>query len=84
MGAIALAGMLEEGTEEQALSWHFSSNHYPPIPLVVIPIAKAAIRLARKGKWDSLVNLKGTCTWRGAAKAPVSACIEGWHLEQFI
>jgi hypothetical protein len=84
MGASSLAGMLEVGSVDQALSWHLSSNHYPPIPSSVIPIAKRAIRLAQQGKWDSLVDLKGTCTFQGKSKAPVSECVRAWHLDQFL
>lgn len=84
MGAASLAGMLEVGSRDQALQWHLSCNHFPPLPSGVFALAKRAIRYANKGKWDTRIDLGAVCTFRGSRYAPVHECIRAWHLEQFV
>jgi len=70
---------------DTALSIHLSSNHYPPLPDCVLPLAKQAIQMANEGDWDGEVDLsEAGISWRGQSKAPVSACIEAWHLDCFL
>ena len=84
MGRMALEGMLEQASEDQALRWHLSSNHFPPLPESLIPVAKRAIQAARRGQWSMKITLPEEFTWKGQSTAPVSACITEWHLDAFI
>ena len=84
MGSLSLTDMLEHGSKDQALQWHLSSNHYPPLPAGVFALAKRAIRLANRGKWESKINLGNVGTFRGSRYAPVRECIRAWHLDQFL
>lgn len=84
MGRLGVEDMLEHGTVEQALTWHLTSNHFPPIPVAIVPVAKRAILYANQGRWDSLLTLPPGMTWRGHTRAPVSACVDAWHLEAFL
>lgn len=65
---------------DAALTWHFRSNHYPPLPLSLIPIAKRII----EGKAKGSVRLPKGITYRGSVLAPVRECIQAWHLQEFL
>ena len=55
MTAMDLAG--SEVSLEQQLSIHFSSNCYPPIPKVMIPVAVAAIDAYWEEDYNRLIEL---------------------------
>lgn len=89
MGSLAALGMVEAIGEgrvslEQALTWHLRSNHYPPLPLALVPVCVAAIDAAIAGDWDSEIQLPDGITWRGFDTAPPHAVIEAHHLEAFL
>lgn len=86
MGRQSLEGMLEVADIDTALSWHLSSNHYPPVPLSMVPVCKQAIDAANRGEqdWDSVITLPDGVSWRGQSSAPVRAIIERHHLESFL
>lgn len=69
---------------DTALSWHLQSNHYPPVPLSMLPICKEAIKRANEGDWVTSIKLPEGCSYRGSDKAPVSAIVEQHHLNSFL
>jgi len=71
-------------TLERSLSIHLTGNHYPPVPLSMVDPCIAAINAAKAREWSKLIDLPAGVKWRGKAQAPVSALIEGHHLECFI
>ena len=66
------------------LQWHFQENHYPPLPLSLIPVAKRAIQNCNNGDWDKKVRLPDLVEWKGKKLAPSDACVEAWHLDFFL
>lgn len=85
MGALqaqAIADDVKDGNLnlEIALQFHFRSNHYPPLPLSLIPIAVKII----KGEVTDRVTLPDGITYKGSKTAPVQACIKAWHLDSFL
>ncbi len=40
---------------ELCIRWHLNYNHYPPIPIEMIPIAVKAVRLCRDNKFDETI-----------------------------
>jgi hypothetical protein len=84
MGALQAAEMSKQADLDTALVWHLTSNHYPPLPLSILPCCKRAIAKAKKGQWDANIRLPKGVTWRGQTSAPVHACIEGWHLQAWL
>lgn len=89
MGALGAWGMSEavnEGTVtlRQAISWHLSGNHYPPVPLEMVQVCLDAIALANNGEYDAEVTLPEKTLWRGHGSAPVSAIVDGFHLDAFL
>lgn len=69
---------------DQALTWHLTVNHYPPLPLSILPAVKRAITQAKKGNWTANIRLPKGVSWRGQTKAPVHECVKAWHLDAFI
>jgi hypothetical protein len=65
---------------EAAITYHFRSNHYPPLPHSLIPVAISII----KGEAGDEIELPDGITWRGQTTAPVSECIRAWHLQDFL
>lgn len=86
MGYMSALGMRGAAGEDIALAWHLSSNHYPPIPAAMLPVAKRALKLARKGApWDTKLRLPKGVTHRVTGKvATLGALVEHMHLEAFL
>lgn len=63
LGAEAFAEQVDEGNVSLtgAVSWHLSSNHYPPLPAFFVPVAIRAIELARDEEWDEDIDLPRFC-----------------------
>lgn len=84
MGRANLEGMLEIADIDTTLSWHLQSNHYPPVPLSMIPVCKAAIDAGNEEDWDKQIELPEGVSYRGSKTAPASVIIEQHHLESFL
>ena len=69
---------------ESQLRWHLTSNHYPAVPVEMVPVCIEAIDLANEGSWDELVILPEGILWRGEPMSPVHAIVEQHHLEPWI
>ena len=69
---------------DQALIWHLTGNHYPPVPTSMVEPCKKAIEFANDGEWNKRVKLPEGITWKGFKTAPASAIIEAHHLEFFL
>lgn len=85
MQASEFAGAVDGGLIplDAALTWHLTSNHHPPLPVVLVPIARRAIRAARAGK-----NVNHRCPrgvyFRGGPTITTDEAIEAMHLEAFV
>jgi hypothetical protein len=85
MGFISALGIAETNTNiEQQVSWHFSSNCYPPVPQQMVPFAVKAIKLAIADDWDELVPCPEGVSWRGQTSVRVHDVIEALYLNAFI
>jgi hypothetical protein len=88
MGNLQAIEMVAHTDLDTALIWHLTANHYPPLPLSLLPVAKRAIKKAKAGLWAANVSLRGTGVTYTRGKrgdlAPVRACVEAWHLSAFI
>lgn len=87
MGYLSARDMAQQAPNlDVALEWHFRSNHFPPLPYELIPVAKRIIEVVHNdgaAAGDTVDLLEGT-TWRGKSYAPLYACIEAWHLDAFL
>lgn len=84
MGSMALAGMLEVSDRDTVLAWHLSHNHYPPVPLSMIPACKRAITACENGSWNKSIMLPKGVSWRGKRFAPASEIVSAHHLDSFM
>ena len=71
-------------TLEQALEIHLTSNHYPPVPLIMVAPCLEAIHYANGGYWLAEIELPEGVTFRGEPVATASDIVEGHHLEAWI
>jgi hypothetical protein len=84
MGNLALRDMLENTELRQALSWHLTSNHFPPVPDIMIDPCLEAIKNAEEGEWEKLVSLPEGVGYKGLTVAPTEAIIDQHHLHSFL
>lgn len=84
MGRLSTEAMLEMVEKRQALAWHLSSNHYPPIHSVMMEPCLTAIANADAGEWDAIISLPDGVSWRGQTECPTHALVEWAHLEAFL
>lgn len=68
----------EEVRQELWLNHHLQYNHYPPIDLAFIPVAKQAIEKANQEDWDYIIQMPN------GIKKTVAEIIEGLHLGEFL
>lgn len=81
MGYTAAAEMLAHTDVRTALSWHLTSNHYPPVPTTMIEPCLEAIVADDP---EETIELPEGVLWKGGNVAPAWAIIEGHHLEAFV
>lgn len=80
MGRMNLIGMIEQGGDSDAvLSWHLTSNHFPPVEDGV-RFARMAIAAVQEGRGGDAIHDPESS--RIAEHA--SDVVESWHLDEFI
>jgi hypothetical protein len=79
MTAMDLAG--SEVSLEQQLSIHFSSNCYPPIPKIMIPVAVAAIDAYWEDNLGLMIPLPDGVSFRGQNEVSAINVIEAYRLD---
>jgi len=86
MGSITAMDLAarEDLNLEMGLMYHLQGNHYPPLPVSLIPACKEAIRLANNGEKDALVALPDGMTYKNETKAPVREIIDFCHLDYYL
>ena len=83
MGLMTAIDLQEQGLSlEQQIGIHFSSNCYPPIPKVMIPVAVAAIDAYWEEDYDLMIPLPEGVEFRtGATSVSASQAIESLRLD---
>ena len=61
-----------------SLTFHLQCNHYPPVRLDWLPVARKAIRLANEGRWDEAIQ------YPNGLERTVGFTIKGLRLETFL
>ena len=70
---------------EEQIRIHLTSNHYPPVPSMMVPTCIEAIDAVNDaGLWNLEIPLPEGVSWRGCDTAPASAIIEAHHLEAWL
>lgn len=69
---------------EAQLSWHLQSNHYPPVPVSMVPVCIEAIDSYNEGHYYVEVPLPEGVYYKGSQTAPAWAIVEQHHLDAWI
>ncbi len=81
MGSNYAEGLTEIGlTLEDQILVHLTSNHYPPVPRVMVEPCIEAIDKANEGNWDDVIEMPEGVLYKGETEAPVHAIVEQHHL----
>ena len=84
MGSLQAVEMAEMLSMEDAIAWHLQGNHYPPVPVSMVPACIEAIRNALAGDWWKPVELPNPVKYKGSKFAPTSAILEQHHLSPWL
>lgn len=85
MGALQAREMAKMCADnlEQAIAWHLTSNHFPPIPLSMVQPCIEAIDAYWEDDLDKLISLPEGVGYRGLTVAPARAIIINHHLDSW-
>ena len=79
---LALADNLDIETQ---IGIHLKSNHYPPVPdIMIAPCIEAIDAVNDAGLWNLDIPLPEGVLWKGLTSAPAHAIIESHHLDAWI
>lgn len=84
MGSLQAQEMSEMLPLEDGLAWHLRSNHYPPVPLEMVPVCIEAIQAYNEEDYEKPIDLPDGTTWRGNTYAPAHAIVDGHHLHSWV
>lgn len=85
MGYATALGIADSNISlEQQVSWHFSSNCYPPVPQFMVPVAVKAIEQAIADEWDEVLDLPEGVSFRNNSSVKVYDIIDGLFLQAFV
>ena len=85
MGSLHSVELAESELDlETQIRIQLTSNHYPPVPVSMVPVCIEAIDLANEGDWEAMVKLPEGVSWRGQLEAPTYSIIEAHHLEFWV
>jgi hypothetical protein len=69
---------------KDAIAWHLQSNHYPPVPSIMVEPCIEAISNVEAGFPEDEVALPEGVSFRGRKTAPARDIVEQHHLYAFI
>lgn len=79
---LALADNLDIETQVEI---HLKSNHYPPVPAIMVqPCIEAIDAVNDAGLWDLEIPLPEGVLYKGLTSAPAHAIISNHHLEAWL
>jgi hypothetical protein len=82
MGGITAMDIVENFDLEKGIELHLTSNHYPAVPIEMVPVCIDAIDAVNsESDWDREITLPHGITYKGKPTAPAHAIIEQHHLE---
>ena len=85
MGAMRATDIADTLDVEQGVRVHLTTNHYPAVPIEMVPVCIDAIDAVNSGEgWDKQITLPSGVSYKGLPTAPASSIIEQHHLEFWI
>ena len=71
--------------EQHLLVWHLQHNHVPAVSLIYLPLVHTALRRARRGDFDSLIQVPlGNIRIPAGKRVPVWQVVNWFHLTGFL
>ena len=74
---------MQDLSMENSIGIHLQGNHYPPVPLSMVPVCIEAIDAYWEDDFNREIELPEGVLWRGKNSAPAYAIIEAHHLESW-
>jgi len=68
----------------QAITWHLTSNHYPPVPVSMVEPCIEAIEYVNAYEGDTEVALPEGSLYKGRDTAPAWTIVQAHHLDSWI
>lgn len=85
MGSLSAQAMAEHaGVNETTMTWHLRSNHFPPHPHFMVPVAMAAVDALNEGDNDREIELPKDVEFKGRTKIAAWEIAESLHLWDFV
>lgn len=81
MGHLQATEMAELLPMEEAIAWHLSANHYPPVPQSMVQPCMEAIDAYWEDELDKMIELPKPVKWKGRSHAPARVIIIQHHLD---
>lgn len=66
------------------IEWHLTNNHWPAVPVSLVPVCALAIERAKLDEWDAVLMLPDGVTYRGMATVTAATIIDSFHLQDFV
>ena len=67
-----------------AIGMHLRGNHYPPVPLSMVPICIEAINAYYEDDYNREIEMPEGVSYKGRNTAPAWAIIEQHHLDAWL
>lgn len=84
MGYNTARDMAEALPLEEALRYHLTVNHYPPVPTEMISVCVEAIEAMNDEDYNREIDLPAGTSHKGLTTAPACAIVEAHHLEAWL
>lgn len=85
MGYLSAYGAIETtGDLSQAISLHFASNCYPPVPQYMVPVAVEAVEAVVEEDYARPIELPEETTYKGETIVRAGDVVESLYLHAFV
>ena len=84
MGRLMAEEMAEVLDIDSALAWHLTSNHYPPVPVIMVEPCKEAIQACLENDWIRMITLPDGVLYKNTNVAPAFQIVEQHHLHAWV
>lgn len=84
MGYNTARDIAESMPLEQALHYHLTVNHYPPVPTKMIPVCIEAIEAMNDEDYSREIDLPAGVSYKGLTTAPACAIVDAHHLDAWL
>lgn len=84
MGSLSAYDMAHYGSLRQGLTWHLTSNHYPPVPSSMVQVCVEAIEAFHDEDYDRTIHLPEGVSWRNYSVVPAHVVVDEFHLDPWV